>query len=49
MLSQIGPPNCRSKTQKTSLEPNMLTRLLTARSEIAALKRFVWPTIQDVM
>jgi hypothetical protein len=48
-FSQYGPPNCRSKIQKRSLEPNMLTRLFTARSETAALKRFVWPTIHDVM
>jgi len=34
-------------TQKRSLEPNMLSRLFTARSETAALKRFVWPTIHD--
>ncbi len=27
----------------------MLTRLFTARSEIAALKRFVWPMIHEVM
>src|SRR5438876_176608 len=47
--SHRGPPNCRSNTQKRSLEPNMLTRLLTPRSEIAALKRFVCPMIHDVM
>jgi hypothetical protein len=47
--SHIGPPNWRSKIQKTSLEPKALTRWLTARSESPALKRFVWLTIHDVM
>ena len=49
MFSHIGPPNCCSKIQNRSLEPNALTIWLTARSESAALKRFVWPMIHDVM
>ena len=32
-----------------SLVPNMLVCTFTARSEQAAWKRFVWPTIQLVM
>ena len=35
--------------QPMSLEPNSEIRLFTARSESAARKRSVWPTIQDVM
>ena len=49
MSSHISPPNCCLKTQPMSLEPYMLMRLLTARSDTAALNRFVWPMIQDVM
>jgi len=36
MFSHIGPPNCCSKIQNRSLEPNALTIWLTARSESAA-------------
>jgi hypothetical protein len=47
--SHIGPPKARWKSQKTSLDPNRLTMLLTPRSAMAALKRSVCETIHDVM
>ena len=37
------------KSQPKSLEPHIDTHWLTARSEMAAWNRSVWPTIHDVM